>query len=85
MLCNSITFRGGKAWEISSHAVTSVSHKEDRQDQCLLYHLKCGEEGLDIGVCVKHHRFVQASTVFVNLNLVSKVKGGLFCKCTFDL
>ena len=42
----------------------------------LLCHLECGE-GLDIAVCIKHRRFVQASTVFVNLNLVSKVKGGL--------
>lgn len=56
----------------------------DKEDQCLFCHLKCGE-GLNTGVCIKNCRFVQASTVFVNLNLVSKVKGGLFGKCTFDL
>lgn len=29
----------------------------------------------------KHRRFVQALPLLVNLNLVSKVKGGLFSKC----
>ena len=29
----------------------------------------------------KHRRFVQAPPLLVNLNLVSKVRGGLFSKC----
>ena len=37
-----------------------------------LCHLEC-REGLDIAVCLKRH---SVSTVIVNLNLVSKVKGG---------
>ena len=41
-----------------------------------IYHLGCREEILDVTVCGKGHRFMQASIVFVNLSLVSKVKGG---------
>ena len=44
--------------------------------QGFLCHLGCIEEGLDIIVCIKGHRFMYASTVTVNLNVVSKVKGG---------
>ena len=38
--------------------------------------LGVGEVVLDVAVCIKGHRLTQALIVFVNLTLVSKVKGG---------
>ena len=54
----------------------------DLAELTFLCHLE-SKEGLNITVCIiKSHSFMQISTVIINLNLVSKVKGGKFSKCT---